>query len=285
MAAALMKGKELALKIIDEVKEEVHKLEANGQRKPGLAVIIVGSDESSQIYIRKKQEVCSECGIYSEKHELKENTTENELLDLIKRLNSDRKIDGILVQLPLPKHINEKKIIEAIDPSKDVDGFHPVNVGKLSIGYCDLLPCTPKGVIKLLKEYKIDVKGKDCVVVGRSNIVGKPMAMLLLSENATVTVCHSQTKDLAKHTKEADIILSAVGKPGIIKADMIKKGAVVVDIGTTRVDGKLKGDVDFENAKEKASYITPVPNGVGPLTVAILMKNTMAAYHLLKGRE
>lgn len=280
MAALLMRGKEPALKIIDEVKQEVHKLEASGQRKPGLAVVIAGEDESSGIYVRKKQEACAECGIYSEKHELNEKISEKELFGLISRLNADKNIDGILVQLPLPKHIDEKKIIEAIDPSKDVDGFHPINVGKLSIGYCDLLPCTPKGVIRLLKEYKIELKGKHCVVVGRSNIVGKPMAMLLLAENATVTVCHSYTKDLAKHTKEADILIAAVGKPGIIKADMIKKGAVIVDIGTTRVDGKLKGDVDFENVKEKASYITPVPNGVGPLTVAMLMKNTMVAYEL-----
>ena len=245
---------------------------------PGLAVIIVGDDPASRVYVNNKKKACEQIGVYSEEYALPAETTEQELLDLIEKLNKDKKINGILVQLPVPKHINEETIINAIDPKKDVDAFHPVNVGKIMVGNFDFVPCTPAGVMELIKESGIDVEGKECVVVGRSNIVGKPQAMLLLHKNATVTICHSRTKDLAEKTKNADILVAAVGIPEFIKGDMIKPGAVVIDVGINRVaDKKLVGDVDFEACEKIASAITPVPGGVGPMTIAMLMKNTVKA--------
>lgn len=245
---------------------------------PGLAVIIVGDDPASRVYVNNKKKACEQIGVYSEEYALPAETTEQELLDLIEKLNKDKKINGILVQLPVPKHINEETIINAIDPKKDVDAFHPVNVGKIIVGNFDFVPCTPAGVMELIKESGIDVEGKECVVVGRSNIVGKPQAMLLLHKNATVTICHSRTKDLAEKTKNADILVAAVGIPEFIKGDMIKPGAVIIDVGINRVaDKKLVGDVDFEACEKIASAITPVPGGVGPMTIAMLMKNTVKA--------
>ncbi len=245
---------------------------------PGLAVIIVGDDPASRVYVNNKKKACEECGIYSEEYALPAETSEKELLDLIDVLNNNSKISGILVQLPVPDHIDEKKIIEAINPIKDVDAFHPVNVGKIMVGDFDFVPCTPAGVMELIKESGIEVSGKECVVVGRSNIVGKPQAMLLLHQNGTVTVCHSRTKDLKAKTKEADILVVAVGIPNFVTGDMIKPGAVVIDVGINRIaDKKLVGDVEFESAEKVAGAITPVPGGVGPMTIAILMKNTVKA--------
>ena len=245
---------------------------------PGLAVIIVGDDPASRVYVNNKKKACEECGIYSEEYALPANTSEKDLLELIDVLNNNSKISGILVQLPVPDHIDEKKIIEAISPIKDVDAFHPVNVGKIMVGDFDFVPCTPAGVMELIAESGIDVAGKECVVVGRSNIVGKPQAMLLLHKNGTVTVCHSRTKDLAAKTKEADILVVAVGIPNFVTGDMIKPGAVVIDVGINRMaDKKLVGDVEFETAEKVAGAITPVPGGVGPMTIAMLMKNTVKA--------
>ncbi len=245
---------------------------------PGLAVIIVGNDPASRVYVNNKKKACEYVGIYSEEYALDENTSQEELLELIDRLNKDKKISGILVQLPVPKHIDEEIIINAIDPKKDVDAFHPVNVGKIMVGNFDFVPCTPAGVMELIRESGIDPEGKECVVVGRSNIVGKPQAMLLLHKNATVTICHSRTKNLSEKTKNADILVAAVGIPEFIKGDMIKPGAVVIDVGINRVaDKKLVGDVEFESAEKVASAITPVPGGVGPMTIAMLMKNTVKA--------
>ena len=245
---------------------------------PGLAVIIVGDDPASRVYVNNKKKACEQIGVYSEEYALPAQTTEKELLDLIAKLNNDKKINGILVQLPVPKHINEETIINAIDPKKDVDAFHPVNVGKIMVGNFDFVPCTPAGVMELINESGIDVEGKECVVVGSSNIVGKPQAMLLLHKNATVTICHSRTKNLAEKTRQADILVAAVGIPEFIKGDMIKPGAVVIDVGINRVaDKKLVGDVDFEACEKIASAITPVPGGVGPMTIAMLMKNTVKA--------
>ncbi len=256
---------------------EVAELKEKGIN-PGLAVIIVGDDPASRVYVNNKKKACEQIGVYSEEYALPAETTEQELLDLIEKLNKDKKINGILVQLPVPKHINEETIINAIDPKKDVDAFHPVNVGKIMVGNFDFVPCTPAGVMELIRESGIDVEGKECVVVGRSNIVGKPQAMLLLHKNATVTICHSRTKDLASKTKNADIVVAAVGIPEFIKGDMIKPGAVVIDVGINRVaDKKLVGDVDFEACEKIASAITPVPGGVGPMTIAMLMKNTVKA--------
>ena len=243
-----------------------------------MAVIIVGDDPASRVYVNNKKKACEQIGVYSEEYALPAETTEQELLDLIEKLNNDKKINGILVQLPVPKHINEETIINAIDPKKDVDAFHPVNVGKIMVGNFDFVPCTPAGVMELIKESGIDVEGKECVVVGRSNIVGKPQAMLLLHKNGTVTVCHSRTKNLKEKTLQADILVAAVGIPEFIKGDMVKPGAVVIDVGINRVaDKKLVGDVDFEACEKVASAITPVPGGVGPMTIAMLMKNTVKA--------
>ena len=275
--AKILDGKMVSQRIKDELAQEVVELKEKGIN-PGLAVIIVGDDPASRVYVNNKKKACEQIGVYSEEYALPAETTEQELLDLIEKLNKDKKINGILVQLPVPKHINEETIINAIDPKKDVDAFHPVNVGKIMVGNFDFVPCTPAGVMELIKESGIDVEGKECVVVGRSNIVGKPQAMLLLHKNATVTICHSRTKDLAEKTKNADILVAAVGIPEFIKGDMIKPGAVVIDVGINRVaDKKLVGDVDFEACEKIASAITPVPGGVGPMTIAMLMKNTVKA--------
>lgn len=275
--AKLLMGKEVSARIKTELRAEVDKLKNQGIN-PGLAVIIVGEDPASQVYVKNKEKACEECGIYSEKYALPEETTQEELLTLIDELNHKQSISGILVQLPVPKHIDEKAVIDAIDPKKDVDAFHPVNVGKIMVGNYDFVPCTPAGVMELIRESGIEVAGKECVIVGRSNIVGKPQAMLLLHENGTVTICHSRTKNLAEKTRNADILVAAVGIPNFITGDMIKDGAVVIDVGINRMaDKKLVGDVEFETAKEKAYAITPVPGGVGPMTIAMLMKNTVKA--------
>ena len=270
-------GKETSRKVRGEIAKKVADLKAQG-KETGLAVVIVGENPASQVYVRNKAKACEEVGMYSEVHALPESTTEAELLALVERLNQEDKIDGILVQLPLPKHINEERVILAIDPNKDVDAFHPVNTGKIMIGNYEFLPCTPAGVMTLLKEYNIEVEGKECVVVGRSNIVGKPQALLLLQKNGTVTVCHSRTKNLAEITRRADILVVAIGKAEFITGDMIKEGAVVIDVGMNRkADGKLCGDVEFASAEAKASYITPVPGGVGPMTITTLLQNTLVA--------
>ncbi len=275
--AVIMDGKALSMKLKNSLKEEVEKIISEGVT-PCLAVIIVGDNPASKVYVNNKKKSCAELGIKSLEYALPEETTEEELLKIIDELNKNEDVDGILCQLPLPKHITEKNVINSILPEKDVDAFHPENVGHIMIGDYAFLPCTPAGVMEILKEYEIDVAGKNCVVVGRSNIVGKPMTMLLLKENATVTVCHSRTKDLASFTKNADILVSAVGKPGLITADMVKENAVVIDVAINRLEnGKLCGDVDFENVKDKTSFITPVPGGVGPMTIATLMKNTVTS--------
>lgn len=275
--AVIIDGKALSAKLKNQMKEKVDTLKATGIN-PCLAVIIVGENPASKVYVNNKKKSCAELGIESLEYALPEETTEEELLIIIDELNNNENVDGILCQLPLPSHICEKNIINSISPEKDVDAFHPENVGHIMIGDYTFLPCTPAGVMEMLKEYEIDVAGKNCVVVGRSNIVGKPMTMLLLKENATVTVCHSRTKDLASFTRQADVLVSAVGKPGLITEDMVKENAVVIDVAINRLEnGKLCGDVDFEKVKEKASFITPVPGGVGPMTIAVLMKNTVTA--------
>lgn len=275
MSGKIIDGKKIAQDIKEELRVEIETLKKNGVT-PGLAVIIVGCDPASAVYVRNKKKVAEDLGIYSEVHELPESTQEAELLELIHRLNNDKKIHGILVQLPLPENIDEEKVILAIDSKKDVDCFHPENVGKIITGGAVVYPCTPAGIIELLKRSNIEIAGKNIVVVGRSNIVGKPTALMLLKENATVTVCHSKTQDLNFCTKNADIIVAAVGKPGMITADMVKNGAVIIDVGINRTsDGKLVGDVDFENVREIAGAITPVPGGVGPMTIAMLMRNTV----------
>ena len=276
----IIDGKAVSAAVKDEVKNEVEQLKKSGS-VPCLAVVLVGNDPASKVYVGNKKKACEYCGIKSLEYLLDENTTEEELVSLINVLNNDSAVNGILVQLPLPKHINEEHIINSIVPSKDVDAFHPVNVGKIMIGNPDFLPCTPAGVMEMLKKYNIETCGKDCVIIGRSNIVGKPMAMLMLAANATVTVCHSKTANIKEKCKNADIIIAAVGKAGFVTADMVKDGAVVIDVGINRnSEGKLCGDVDFESVSQKASYITPVPGGVGPKTIATLMKNTLAAFKL-----
>lgn len=272
----------VSAKVRGSILEEVNGLKDKGVR-PGLAVIIVGEDPASKVYVRNKERACEECGFYSEKYALPEETTQEELLGLIDELNHNPRIDGILCQLPVPKHINEQAIIDAISPEKDVDAFHPINVGKIMVGNFDFLPCTPAGVMQLLEEYDIDPNGKNCVVIGRSNIVGKPMAMLLLHKNGTVTICHSRTKNLKEVCAQADILVAAVGKADFVTADMVKEGAVVIDVGMNRKDGKLCGDVAFDEVNEKASYLTPVPGGVGPMTITMLMKNTLKAAKLHHG--
>lgn len=278
--AAIIDGKAVSADLRGKIRNEVEELEKNG-RVPGLAVILVGEDPASQVYVRNKEKACAEVGFYSEKYLLPADTEEKDLLDLIIRLNGDPKIDGILVQSPVPKHIDYKKVVETIDPSKDVDAFSPVNVGRIMLGEYDLAPCTPAGIMELIASTGTDVSGKNCVVIGRSNIVGKPMAMLLLHANGTVTVCHSRTKDLKDITKTADILVAAVGKAGFVTADMIKPGAVVIDVGMNRnQEGRLTGDVDFSEAEKVASFITPVPGGVGPMTITMLLKNTLTARKL-----
>ena len=277
MSANIINGKEISKKIRQELKEEVTKLKIEGIN-PGLAVVIVGNDPASRVYVNNKKRACEEIGIKSFEYALPEETTEQELYDLVQKLNNDVDVDGILVQLPLPKHINEEKIINAIFPNKDVDAFHPHNVGKIMIGNYDYLPCTPSGVMELINNTGIDVSGKECVIVGRSNIVGKPMGMLLLHSNGTVTICHSRTKNLKEVCKRADILVVAIGKPRFVNSEYVKEGAIVIDVGTNRVeDNKLVGDVDFDEVSKIASYITPVPGGVGPMTIATLMKNTVKA--------
>lgn len=275
--AKILSGKEVSKRIKDELKNENAELKNKGIYA-GLAVVLVGDDSASKVYVNNKKKACEEIGIYSEEHLLPADTAEEDLLALIEQLNKNPKISGILVQLPLPEGLDEEKVINSIDPKKDVDAFHPINVGKIMIGNYDFVPCTPAGIMELIKESGIDICGRECVVVGRSNIVGKPMSMLLLHANGTVTVCHSRTKNLAEKTKNADILVAAVGIPNFITGDMIKAGAVVIDVGINRLEnGKLTGDVDFESAEKKASAITPVPGGVGPMTIAMLMKNTLKA--------
>ena len=275
--AKILDGKMLSAKIKEDIRKETEELKVKGIN-PGLAVIIVGDDPASRVYVNNKKKACEACGFYSEEHALPAETTEEELLKLIDELNNRKDINGILVQLPLPKGIDSEKVLLSIRPEKDVDAFHPVNVGKIMIGDFDFVPCTPYGVMHLIEETGIDIKGKECVVIGRSNIVGKPQAMLLLHENATVTICHSRTKDLKEVTKRADIIVAAVGKAKFVTADMVKEGAIVIDVGMNRDEnGKLCGDVDYESVEPIASAITPVPGGVGPMTIAMLMKNTIKA--------
>lgn len=276
--AKIIDGKAVAAKVRGDISIDVTKLVEETGITPGLAVVIVGENPASQVYVRNKKKACEEVGMYSEVHELPEQTTQDELISLVCKLNNDEKIHGILVQLPLPKHLNEEEIIEKIDPSKDVDAFHTQNTGKIMIGNYDFLPCTPAGVMKLIESEGINVSGKECVVVGRSNIVGKPQAMLLLHANGTVTICHSRTRDLAEVTRRADILVVAIGKADFITGDMVKEGAVVIDVGMNRkADGKLTGDVDFSSVEPKASYITPVPGGVGPMTITMLLQNTLTS--------
>ncbi len=276
--AKIIDGKAISAQIRAELKAETEEFVKVTGVRPGLAVIIVGSDPASQVYVRNKRRACEEVGYYSEAYELPENTTQEELNALVDRLNADDKIHGILCQLPLPKHLDENEVILRIDPKKDVDAFHPYNVGKIMIGDYAFLPCTPAGVMALLQRSGIEISGKECVVVGRSNIVGKPQAMLLLHANGTVTVCHSRTKNLAEVCRRADILVAAIGKADFFTGDMVKEGAVVIDVGMNRrADGKLTGDVDFASVEPKASYITPVPGGVGPMTITMLMQNTLTS--------
>lgn len=276
----VMDGKAVSAAVKDEVKKEVEELKTKG-KVPSLAVVLVGNDPASKVYVGNKKKACEYCGIKSLEYLLEESTSEQELLGLIDVLNKEPTVNGILVQLPLPSHINEQHIINAINPHKDVDAFHPVNVGKIMTGNPDFLPCTPAGVMEIFKKYNIETAGKDCVIIGRSNIVGKPMSMLMLAADSTVTVCHSKTKDLKQKCKNADIIIAAVGRADFVTADMVKEGAVVIDVGINRTEnGKLCGDVDFAEVSKKASYITPVPGGVGPMTIATLMKNTLSAFKI-----
>ena len=272
----IIDGKLVSATVKDRVANEVKELNAKGV-DVCLAVILVGADPASQVYVANKKKACEQLGIISKEYLLPETTTQEELLSLVQELNQDATVNGILCQLPLPKGLDEKVVIEAIDPNKDVDAFHPVNVGRIMIGDYDFLPCTPAGVMEMLAYYNIDITGKECVIIGRSNIVGKPMSMLLLHKNGTVTIAHSRTKNLTEVTRRADILVAAVGRAKFVTSDMVKDGAVVIDVGINRVDGKLYGDVDFDAVKEKASYITPVPGGVGPMTIATLMQNTLTA--------
>lgn len=293
MTAQIISGTEIAKQIREELKQEIAELKEKHGLVPGLVTILVGEDPASQVYVGQKVKTCAALGVYSEKHDLPADISEEDLLKLIDRLNKDPKIHGILVQLPLPKHINETEVLFAIDPKKDVDGFHPVNVGKLMIGEPEYLPCTPHGIQQLLIRSGVKIEGAEVVIVGRSNIVGKPIANILLQKregaNATVTICHTRTKDMSFHTKRADILIVAAGKPKAITADMVKEGVVVIDVGVNRIgmseSGKaiLAGDVDFDAVKEKAKAITPVPGGVGPMTITMLMLNTVKAAKLSAG--
>lgn len=284
----LIDGKKVATEVKAEIRREVEDIIARGGKRPHLAAILVGHDGGSETYVASKVKACEECGFKSTLIRHEADITEEQLLDDIARLNADDDVDGFIVQLPLPRHIDEQRVIEAIDPRKDVDGFHPINVGRMSIGLPCFVSATPSGIMELLRRYNIDTKGKRCVVLGRSNIVGKPMAMLMMQKtkpgNATVTVCHSATPDIAEKTREADIIIAALGQPGFVTADMVKPGAVIIDVGTTRVPDatrksgfRLSGDVDFKNVAPLCSMITPVPGGVGPMTICSLMKNTLLA--------
>ncbi len=287
MSAMLIKGSEISKQIKEELKQEIANIQDNNNIMPGLATILVGENEASKVYVGAKEKACKELGIYSERIDLPVDTKESDLLALIERLNKEPKIHGILVQLPLPKHINETNVLYAIDPSKDVDGFHPVNIGKMIIGEPCFLPCTPHGILELLIRSGVETSGADVVVVGRSNIVGKPIANMMIQKrkggNATVTVCHTGTKDLASHTRRADILIVAAGKPKTITADMVKEGVVVIDVGVNRLPTGLVGDVDFDSVKEKARAITPVPGGVGPMTITMLMVNTVQAAKMQAG--
>ena len=276
--AELINGKEVSASVRNDISAEVTSFKEKYGITPGLAVILVGEDPASQVYVRNKHKGCVEAGMNSYEIKMPAETTEDVLLAKIDELNADKNVHGILVQLPLPKHISEDNVIRRISPEKDVDAFHPVNVGKIMLGKYDFLPCTPAGIMELLKYYKVDITGKECVVLGRSNIVGKPMALLLLQENGTVTVCHSKTKELSSITKRADILVVAIGRANFVTADMVKPGAVVIDVGINRLEsGKLTGDVDFDSVGEIASMITPVPGGVGPMTITMLLKNTLTA--------
>lgn len=280
MSALVLDGKTVSAAVKEEVAKEVKALNETGINSC-LAVVIVGDDPASRVYVNNKKKACEVCGIKSLEYALPADTTNEELLSLVKELNENDEVNGILVQLPLPKHLDEKLVIESIDPKKDVDAFHASNVGKIMIGEYDFLPCTPAGVMEILKYYNIPVEGKNCVVIGRSNIVGKPMAMLLLHANGTVTITHSRTQNLKNICREADVLVAAIGKAGFVTADMVKEGAVVLDVGINRgEDGKLRGDVNYIEVSEKASAITPVPGGVGPMTIAMLMKNTLKATKL-----
>ena len=283
MTAQIISGTQLASQIKSNVAQQISQYVAQGKRAPGLAVILVGADPASQVYVGSKRKSCAEIGIVSKSYDLPETTTEQALLELIEELNQDTEVDGILVQLPLPKHIDSTKVIEQISPEKDVDGFHPYNVGRLCQRIPTLRACTPYGVMKLLETTGISFYGKNAVIVGASNIVGRPMALELLLAGCTVTVTHRFTEDLASHIRQADILVVAVGKPKFIKGEWIKEGAVVVDVGINRLEGKLVGDVEFDVAAQRASYITPVPGGVGPMTVAMLMQNTLSAYEKQQG--
>jgi len=272
----IIDGKKVSEHIRAQIAEGVEKLKSETGVTPGLAAVLVGDDPASEIYVRNKRKACANAGMYSEEHKLPAETTEEELLKLVDSLNNDPKIHGILVQLPLPDHINETKVLRAVTPLKDVDGFHPYNVGLLVEGNPRFISCTPHGIIKMLEFYDIDITGKQAVIVGRSNIVGKPVSMLLLHRHATVTICHSRTKPLDEVTRRADILVAAIGRANFITADMVKEGAVVIDVGINRnEEGKLTGDVDFEGVSQKASYITPVPGGVGPMTISMLLWNTL----------
>ena len=274
----LIDGKKVSGQIRNRLAEEVQKLKKKTGKTPGLATVLVGDDPASAVYVRNKNKICGELGFQSFEQKLSADTSEEQLLQLVGELNSNKDIHGILVQLPLPDQIDSEKILQAIDPKKDVDGFHPVNVGKLVVGNALLTPCTPTGIIELLDHYDIEISGKHAVIIGRSNIVGKPVSMLLLHRNATITICHSRTQDLEEVTRSADIIVAAVGRANFVTEEMVSEGTVVIDVGINRVDGKLTGDVDFEPVSKKASHITPVPGGVGPMTIALLMENTLKAF-------
>ncbi len=276
MPAQIIDGKALALSLREEIAQEVSALEKDSGIKPGLAAVLVGDDPASAVYVRNKKIACEKAGLYPQEHLLPVSTTQEALLALIHKLNADPKIHGILVQLPLPSHIESRLILQAVSSEKDADGFHPINVGRLVAGDPVFVPCTPKGVIHMIDSTGLDIAGKRAVVIGRSNIVGKPVAMLLLHRHATVTICHSRTKDLPSVVRGADIVIAAIGKPFFVTPDMVKEGAVVIDVGINRLaDGKLVGDVDFDRVKERAGWITPVPGGVGPMTIAMLLQNTL----------
>ena len=275
---AIIDGKKVSSHIIENITTEVKSLKLKIDKSPGLAVILVGDDPASAVYVRNKNKTCTKIGFQSFENILPSDTSELILLNLIDELNNNENINGILVQLPLPKHISSHKILKAIKPEKDVDGFHLENVGRLVTGNAAFKPCTPAGIIQLLDYYNIDLEGKNAVVLGRSNIVGKPVAFLLLEKNATVTICHSRTKDLSKITRQADVLIAAIGKPNFVSADMVKDDSVIIDVGINRVDGKLVGDVDYQAVSQKVSLITPVPGGVGPMTIAMLMANTLQSF-------
>lgn len=284
--ANLIDGKAVSARVKEEVRIETEALSAKYGKRPGLAVVIVGNDPASRVYVNNKKKACEAVGFTSFEYALPEETTQEELLELVHTLNEDPNVNGILVQLPVPRQIDDKAIINAISPEKDVDAFHPSNVGRIMIGEYAFLPCTPAGVMELIDSTGTEISGKKCVVIGRSNIVGKPMAMLLLHRSGTVTICHSRTQDLASITREADILVAAVGRANFVTADMVKEGAVVIDVGMNRLEnGKLCGDVDFEAVSPKASWITPVPGGVGPMTIAMLMRNTLTAFKTQNGIE